>query len=57
MTWWEITLTAAIAILFVAALGYIIYKKLTGKSSCDCCDGNCHNCPHCKSKEKNNGNK
>lgn len=57
MNGWEIALTVFVAVAFLAAVGFLIFKKLTGKGgSCDCdCGGSCSGCPHaCKEKKKDN---
>lgn len=43
----DIAIIAVVAALFVAALGYLVYRKVKGKSGCDCggdCGGNCAHC-------------
>ncbi len=44
----EIAVIVIVAVLFAAALGYIIYRKLKHKGGCDCdCGGNCASCGAC----------
>lgn len=38
MNGWEIALLVGLCVLFVAAVAFIIYNKVSGKSGCDCCD-------------------
>ena len=46
----DIAIIVVVSALFVAALGYIIYRKLKGKGGCDCAD--CASCGACKNAEK-----
>ncbi len=42
----DIAVIVSVAVLFSAALAYVIYRKIKGKGSCDCsdCGGNCADC-------------
>ncbi len=48
----DIAITVVVAVLFAAALGYMIYRKLRHKGGCDCggdcgaCGGDCHRAEH-----------
>ncbi len=49
----EISIIVIVAVAFAAAVGYIIYRKVTHKGGCDCgCAGCPHSC-HCKDKKDN----
>lgn len=47
----EIIVLALVCAAFAFAVGYLIYRKVKGKSGCDCggCSGcsSCGSCPHC----------
>lgn len=48
----EISIIVIVSVAFAAAVGYIIYRKVTRKGGCDCgCEGCPHAC-HCKDKDK-----
>ncbi len=49
----DIVIVVAVAVLFLAALGYIIYRKVKHKGSCDC--GDCAACGHCSAAKKDRG--
>ena len=52
----EIAVIVIVSVAFVAALGYIIYRKVRHKGGCDCgCSGCPHAC-HCKGGEKKKDN-
>ena len=53
MSGWEIALVVFVTAAFVAAVGFLIFGKLSGKvGSCDC-GGSCSGCPcGCKKKKK-----
>jgi len=43
----DIVVIAVVSVAFVAAVGWLIYKKIKGKGSgCGC---GCEGCPHCNS--------
>lgn len=51
----DIVIVCVVGVAFVAALGVIIYKKVTHKGGCDC---GCDCCPHgCSCKNKKTDNK
>ncbi len=39
----EIAIIVIVSVAFVAAVGYIIYRKVKHKGGCDC---GCEGCPH-----------
>ena len=44
----DIAIIVVVSVLFAVALGFIIYRKLKGKSCCDCGDCSaCGGCKHC----------
>ena len=45
----DIAIIVVVCVLFAAALGYIIYRKLRHKGCCDCAD--CASCGACKKNE------
>lgn len=55
MNCWEIALLILVCAAFVAAVTYLIVRKVQGKSGCDCggpCDSSpgCACCPKCNRK-------
>lgn len=50
MTWYEILIAVAAALVVVGVVGNAIYKRVTGKgggcSDCSSC-GKCSGCSHC----------
>ena len=55
----DIAIAVVVPVLFLAALGIIIYRKVKKKGSigCDCCDcGKCLGCPHCAEEKDNKQN-
>ncbi len=53
----DIAIIVIVSVLFAAALGFLIYRKLKGKSGCDC-GGSCAACGLCNKRESDgNGNK
>lgn len=52
----EIAIIVVVAVAFAAAVGYIIYRKVTHRGGCDCgCSGCPHAC-HCHKGEKKKDN-
>ncbi|MCM1439081.1 MAG: FeoB-associated Cys-rich membrane protein [Roseburia sp.] len=48
----EIVIICVVAVAFLAAVGYLIYRKIKHKGGCDCgCEGCPHAC-HCHGGEK-----
>ena len=45
----DIAIIVVVCVLFAAALGYIIYRKVKHKGCCDCAD--CASCGGCKKSE------
>lgn len=52
----EIAIIIVVAVAFAAAVGYIIYRKVTRKGGCDCGCGGCPHACHCKGGEKKKDN-
>lgn len=53
----DIAIIVVVSVLFVAALGYIIYRKLKHKGCCDCADcASCGACKNAKSKTEKSAN-
>lgn len=51
----EIAVIVVVSVAFVAAVGYIIYRKVRHKGGCDC---GCEGCPHaCRCKGGSEKNK
>ena len=44
MTAVDIAVIVVLGVAFLAAVGFIIYRKVKGKGGCDC---GCNTCPHC----------
>ncbi|MDE7464447.1 MAG: hypothetical protein K2M48_05400, partial [Clostridiales bacterium] len=42
----DIAIIVIVAVLFAAAFGYVLYRKLRGKGGCDC-GGDCGGCGSC----------
>ncbi len=54
----DIAVIAIVSALFAVALGFIVYRKLKGKSGCDCSDcGACKSCSHCRARMQKNKDK
>ena len=52
----EIAIIVIVSAAFAAAMGYIIYRKVTHKGGCDCGCGGCPHACHCKDGEKKKDN-
>ncbi len=51
MSAFDIAIAVVVPVLFLAAVGFIIYRKVKHKGSidCDCCNcSECHGCCNCK---------
>ncbi len=58
MNAFDIVVIVLVAVAFVGAVGYLIWRKAKGKGGCDC---GCSGCPHAcncgKHKDENESNK
>lgn len=52
----EISIIVIVSVAFVAAVGYIIYRKVTRKGGCDCGCGSCPHACHCNDKDADKKN-
>ena len=55
MSAFDIAIAVIIPVLFIAAVGFVIYRKVKRKGSigCDCCDcSKCSGCPHCTAEQE-----
>ena len=52
MNAFDIVVIVLVAVAFVGAVGYLIWRKAKGKGGCDC---GCSGCPHACNCGKNGG--
>lgn len=46
----EIVTVIVVGLAVLAAVGYLIYKKVKGQGGCDCGCGSCHGCDACRTR-------